>query len=316
MGVLYQLPMPTETNSNIDNTVIFSILFELDLFRATLTDEPTLVPHPMQQAVNEQNPSSPTDLLAQLVAEDNATTVAAVDLAIAATTAITARPRSEADLYHMSCSTSRSTSAEISNVASATRRKLRRLDPSEHRHRRLPVKPLAEYFSSFTGKTPSTSLSSGSSTSERSRAPHPPEEDEEEMSGAENRNRKRSRRPSVPVTLATSNNLIAGVRFDSKELRWKASWSSEGKRNCRSFSVRRYGFEGARSLAVQARKEAEYAGEAVRSTETLKCTECGKIFLGKRGLLTHARTCCTASSAPANDHPIEELYGKEKATTS
>lgn len=53
---------------------------------------------------------------------------------------------------------------------------------------------------------------------------------------------------------------IPGVRFNPKKQQWLAAWNDNTREIRRYFSVKQYGFEQARILAVKARQEAEKAG--------------------------------------------------------
>lgn len=96
--------------------------------------------------------------------------------------------------------------------------------------------------------------------------------------------------PQQSPSFPHSPSDVAGVRFDRRELRWKASWSTAGKRNCRSFSVRRYGNEQAQKLAVEARLDADRRGLHK------DCKNCPQRFRAKRALKTNSR-CCRAEDS-------------------
>ncbi|CXI73591.1 transcription factor with AP2 domain(s), putative [Plasmodium berghei] len=53
---------------------------------------------------------------------------------------------------------------------------------------------------------------------------------------------------------------IPGVRFNPKKQQWLAAWNDNTREIRKYFSVKQYGFEQARILAVKARQEAEKAG--------------------------------------------------------
>eukprot|EP01054_Gregarina_sp_Poly1_P010081 Gregarina_sp_Poly_1__10080@NODE_680_length_6809_cov_177_847375_g513_i0_p2_GENE_NODE_680_length_6809_cov_177_847375_g513_i0NODE_680_length_6809_cov_177_847375_g513_i0_p2_ORF_typecomplete_len372_score77_01AP2/PF00847_20/8_6e09DUF4764/PF15961_5/0_0019zfC2H2_3rep/PF18868_1/0_029zfC2H2_8/PF15909_5/0_065UPF0731/PF14982_6/1_3e03UPF0731/PF14982_6/3_7_NODE_680_length_6809_cov_177_847375_g513_i018532968 len=311
MGVLHSLPSPSPIDQlvAVDATLIFAILFELDLFRATVTASETDVPGSRFLPETDVFMSvSAHDLLMQLIAAEEAPLlrnlgdVASFNIGDDEPPGSCKRPIVEGG----SSSGSKMRKVDSASLTPATKAGVSpELSGS-------PSAAESEYSSSTPRKSPAERKTSPpgfgdemASISQETASLQP-----------ETASRRRMRRCTAP------GGLIAGVRFDSKELRWKASWSSDGRRNCRSFSVRRYGFEGARTLAVQARREAEFAGDAVRSTETLKCAECGKAFLGKRGLLTHARACSwqhpthVSSQTPHPAYRLAQAAGKPDLFTS
>ena len=54
---------------------------------------------------------------------------------------------------------------------------------------------------------------------------------------------------------------VKGVKWDKRDLCWSAQWYENGKRIHRRFYVKDHGFEEAKRLAIEARRDAEGRGE-------------------------------------------------------
>ncbi|SIP86124.1 HNH endonuclease [Pacmanvirus A23] len=83
-----------------------------------------------------------------------------------------------------------------------------------------------------------------------------------------NRDGLDNRKINLRIVDITTNNInqgirkdnetgIKGVHYSDKKKSWIAQWSLNGKRYCREYSVKKYGDDGAKQLAVQKRKNIE-----------------------------------------------------------
>ncbi|SIO73597.1 hypothetical protein BmR1_04g05858 [Babesia microti strain RI] len=84
---------------------------------------------------------------------------------------------------------------------------------------------------------------------------------------------------------------ISGVKFQPSDNRWIARWTtSDGKRACKSFSVNIYGFEQAKSLAINARhKGVLQSGRSFCNRERQHAMRSGVGIIGIRFDKTQAR---------------------------
>ncbi|EKX72639.1 hypothetical protein BEWA_011980 [Theileria equi strain WA] len=84
---------------------------------------------------------------------------------------------------------------------------------------------------------------------------------------------------------------ISGVKFQPSDNRWIARWTTAaGKRACKSFSVNIYGFEQARSLAIDARqKGVALSGRSFCNRERQHAMRSGVGIIGIRFDKTQAR---------------------------